>query len=66
MPWHCLKVLKQFLDTQLIDLKCWNIFDLVFQVKGLPQNQGALYKEAVEDMFRICDPNPRAYFEETK
>lgn len=35
-------------------------------VKGLPANQGTLYKQDVEDMFRKCDVNPKAYFEETR
>ncbi|KAH3857352.1 hypothetical protein DPMN_099959, partial [Dreissena polymorpha] len=35
-------------------------------VKGLPQNQGSLYRQAVEDLFRKCDPNPTAHFEETR
>ncbi|KAL4238351.1 ATP-dependent RNA helicase tdrd9 [Mactra antiquata] len=35
-------------------------------VKGLPANQGTLYKQAVEDIFRKCDSNPRATFEETR
>lgn len=35
-------------------------------VKGLPSNQGSLYKEALEDHFRDCELNPKAYFEETR
>ncbi|XP_062595523.1 ATP-dependent RNA helicase TDRD9-like [Saccostrea cucullata] len=35
-------------------------------VKGLPANQGLLYKEAVEDQFRNVGFNPEAFFEETK
>jgi hypothetical protein len=36
------------------------------QVKGLPANQGTLYKQVVEDLFRKCGANPKAYFEETR
>ena len=39
---------------------------ILLQVKGLPANQGTLYKQDVEDMFRKCDVNPKAYFEETR
>ncbi|XP_060606288.1 ATP-dependent RNA helicase TDRD9-like isoform X2 [Ruditapes philippinarum] len=35
-------------------------------VKGLPANQGTLYKQVVEDLFRKCGANPKAYFEETR
>lgn len=35
-------------------------------VKGLPANQGSLYKQALEDQFRNIAPHPTAYFEETK
>lgn len=36
------------------------------QVKGLPANHGSLYKDAVEDLFRRCESNPKAHFEETR
>lgn len=35
-------------------------------VKGLPANQGSLYKTAVEDHFRDIGYRPNAFFEETK
>ncbi|XP_021341941.1 putative ATP-dependent RNA helicase TDRD9 [Mizuhopecten yessoensis] len=35
-------------------------------VKGLPANQGSLYKSAVEDHFRDVGYRPSAFFEETK
>ncbi|XP_052105936.1 ATP-dependent RNA helicase TDRD9-like [Mytilus californianus] len=35
-------------------------------VKGLPANQGSLYKQALEDQFRSISPHPTAYFEETR
>jgi hypothetical protein len=41
-----------------------NLF--LFKVKGLPANQGSLYKQAIEDNFRSIAPHPTAYFEETK
>ena len=40
--------------------------DLVSQVKGLPANQGMLYKQALEDQFRNVGFNPEAVFEETR
>jgi hypothetical protein len=38
------------------------------QVKGLPANQGALYRQDLEEFFRICDGRrtPRIHFEETR
>nr|XP_022333202.1 putative ATP-dependent RNA helicase TDRD9 [Crassostrea virginica] len=35
-------------------------------VKGLPANQGMLYKQALEDQFRHVGFNPEAVFEETR
>ncbi|XP_056021255.1 ATP-dependent RNA helicase TDRD9-like isoform X2 [Ostrea edulis] len=35
-------------------------------VKGLPANQGLLYKENLEDQFRSVGFNPEAFFEETR
>ncbi|XP_060080350.1 ATP-dependent RNA helicase TDRD9-like, partial [Ylistrum balloti] len=35
-------------------------------VKGLPANQGSLYKSVVEDHFRDIGYRPTAFFEETK
>lgn len=38
----------------------------VMQVKGLPANQGLLYKQVLEDQFRNVGFNPEASFEETR
>ncbi|KAL3874648.1 hypothetical protein ACJMK2_037630 [Sinanodonta woodiana] len=35
-------------------------------VKGLPANQGLLYKMALVDQFKCCDKSPTVFFEETR
>ncbi|XP_064600454.1 ATP-dependent RNA helicase TDRD9-like isoform X1 [Liolophura sinensis] len=35
-------------------------------IKGFPPNHGSLYKAEVEMMFKCCDSEPRAHFEETR
>ena len=46
--------------------QCINTWIGFLQVKGLPANQGMLYKQALEDQFRHVGFNPEAVFEETR
>jgi len=52
-----------------INLSIVYVCTCMFQVKGLPANQGQFYRQDLENLFMCCDEHhrkPKVHFEETR
>jgi len=66
---NCVKFFSHDWRLNCINLTALLIRDVCVQVKGLPANQGQLYRADIENMFKCCDQHhrkPKVHFEETR